>query len=103
MLRCLKVMLAGARQWFDEDPLDFPFDGGRLLSSVFPELASGLSKRLADLVANGDEGDLAFVLAVLSAFEGKPIVYDHIRSIVAALDVNNPLVKKAEYVLQEGA
>ena len=95
------LMLAGARQWFDEDPLHFPFDGGRLLSSVFPELANGLSERLGHLVANGNQGDLAFVLAILSAFEGKPIVYGHVRSIVAVLDVNNPLIKKAEAVLQE--
>lgn len=95
------LMLAGARQWFDEDPLHFPFDGGRLLSSVFPELANGLSERLAHLVANGNEGDLAFVLAILSTFEGKPIVYGHVRSIVAVLDVNSPLIKKAEDVLQE--
>jgi ppGpp synthetase/RelA/SpoT-type nucleotidyltranferase len=95
------LMLAGARQWFDEDPLHFPFDGGRLLSSVFPELANGLSERLAHLVANCNEGDLAFVLAILSTFEGKPIVYGHVRCIVAVLDVDSPLIKQAEDVLQE--
>jgi len=95
------LMLAGARQWFDADSLLFPFDGGRLLASVFPNLTNGLSERLARLTADGNEDDLAFVLAVLSAFEGKEAVYEHIRNIVAALDVDSALVKKAMGVLQE--
>jgi hypothetical protein len=95
------LMLAGARRWFDADSLHFPFDGGRLLASVFPELANGLSERLAQLIANGKEDDLAFTLAILTAFEGKEVVYDHVRRILAALDVDSPLVKKAKNVLQE--
>jgi ppGpp synthetase/RelA/SpoT-type nucleotidyltranferase len=95
------LMLAGARQWFDEDPLHFPFDGGRLLASVFPDLANGFGERLALLIANGACEDFAFALAVLSAFEGKPIVYPHVRNIVAALDIGSPLLRKAGSVLQE--
>lgn len=95
------LMLAGARRWFDADSLHFPFDGGRLLASVFPDLANGLGERLAQLIANGKEDDLAFALAVLSAFEGKEVVYDHVRRVLAALGVDSPLVEKAKYVLQE--
>ncbi|MDF3881139.1 RelA/SpoT domain-containing protein [Cupriavidus basilensis] len=95
------LMLAGARQWFDADSLLFPFDGGRLLASVFPNLTNGLSERLARIIADGNEADLAFALAVLSAFEGNEVVYEHVRNIVAALDVDSALVKKAMGVLQE--
>lgn len=95
------LMLAGARQWFDEDPWHFPFDGGRLLASVFPELAYGLSERLAHLVANGNEGDLAFVLAVLSAFEGNPFIYEHVRAVVSRLDAKSPLLKTAADALNQ--
>jgi hypothetical protein len=95
-------MIAGAHQWFDKYPQCFQFCGGRLLSLAFPELDNGLSKCLDVLIAKNNESDFAFVLAILLAFEGKPIVYDHIRRIVAELDGNNPLVKKAEYVLQQG-
>lgn len=95
------LMLGGARHWYDADSLLFPFDGGRLLASVFPNLTNGLSERLARLIGDGNENDLAFVLAVLSAFEGKEAVYEHIRNIVAAPDVDSALIKKAEGVLQE--
>lgn len=95
------LMLAGARQWFDTDSLHFPFDGGRLLASVFPNLANGLGERLAQLIADGNEEDHTFALSVLSAFEGKEFIYEHVRSIVAVVDVDSPLVKKAMEVLQE--
>lgn len=95
------LMLEGSRRWFDADSLHFPYDGGRLLASVFPDLANGLSARLAQLISDGNEDDLAFALAILSAFEGKEVVYDHVRSIVAVLDVDSPLFKKAKHVLQE--
>lgn len=95
------LMLAAARRWFDADSLHFTFDGGRLLASVFPDLANGLSERLSQLIANGNKDDFAFALAVLSAFEGKEVVYDHVRSIVAAIDVESPLFKQAKYALQE--
>lgn len=95
------LMFEGARRWFDADPWLFPFDGGRLLASVFPDLANGLSDRLARLIADGNEDDLAFALAVLSAYEGNEVVYDHVQSIVARIAVDSPLINKAKQVLQE--
>lgn len=90
------LLLDGARQWYDADALLFAFDGGRLLASVFPHLTNGLSERLTRLISDGNEDDLAFVLAVLSAFEGKEAVYEHIRNIVAALDVDSALIVSAK-------
>lgn len=95
------LMLEGARRWFNANPLHFRFDGGRLLASAFPDLSNGLSERLAQLIADGNEEDLAFALAVLSAYEGKEVIYDHVRSIVGTLDINSPLIEKAKHVLQE--
>ena len=96
-----ELMLEGARRWFHTSPLHFRFDGGRLLASVFPNLSSGLNERLTQLVANGSKEDIGFVLAVLSAYEGNEVVYEHVRSIVGALDINSPLIETAKQVLQE--
>ncbi len=95
------LMLSAARGWFEEDPLHFTFDGASLLASVFPDMAHGLNKRIAHLIADPAEGDLAFVLAVLSAYEGKPVVYGHVRNVVAKLDAGDQLLKKASSVLDE--
>lgn len=95
------VMLNGARTWFDGDPLHFPYDGGRLLASVFPELSNGLQEQLTELITDGNEQDLEFVLAVLSAFEGKSCIYELVRSIVAKLNPGNPLLLNAQSVLRQ--
>lgn len=93
------IMLDGARTWFDANPRHFTYDGGRLLASVFPDLSNGLEARLVALIAGGSEKDMAFVLGVLSAFEGKPCVYGLVRTIVAALDSDSSLLHEARSVL----
>ena len=95
------IMLAGARTWFDAEPRYFTYDGGKLLASVFPDLSNGLDARLATLIAGGNEQDLAFVLGVLSAFEGKPPIYEHVRAIVATLNPESQLLREAHSVLRE--
>lgn len=95
------IMLNGARTWFDADPLHFNYDGGRLLASVFPDLSKGLESRLAALVAAGNEQDLAFVLGVLSAYQGNPNIYELVRAIVAVLNPESQLLRVARSVLQE--
>ena len=95
------ILLNEARTWFDIDPLHFTFDGGRLLASVFPDLENGLEERLAASVAGDDDEDLAFVLSVLFAFEGRARIYGLMREIVAALTPESPLLNKAKSVLHE--
>ena len=95
------LMLAGARDWFDADPQHFSYDGGKLLASVFPDMTNGLDARLAALIADGSQEDLAFVLAVLAAFEGKASVYGFVRTIVAALEPGSRLIDQARSVLHE--
>lgn len=95
------IMLAGARTWFDADPLHFPYDGGKLLASVFPDLSNGLEARLTAMIAGGNDQDLAFVLGVLSAFEGKPPIYELVRTIIAVLDTESQLLGEARSVLRE--
>ena len=95
------IMLGAARTWFDDDPLHFSYDGGKLLASVFPDLSNGLDERLVALIADGNDEDMAFVLGVLSAFEGKLCIYGLVRSIVAKLAPENPLLHEAQSVLRE--
>lgn len=94
-----EILLAGARVWFDSDTQSFSYGGGRLLASVFPDLSNGLEAGLRSLVENGGETDLAFVLDVLSTFEGKACIYGLIRSIVCTLEPNSPLLTAAGYAL----
>jgi len=95
------MVLHATRTWFDANPLIFTYGGGRLLASVFPDLSNGLDARLATLIAGGSEKDLAFVLGILKAFEGKSCVYEQVRKIVAALAPDSELLNEAHSVLSE--
>jgi hypothetical protein len=59
------------------------------------------SRGTCDSRTRGDEQDLGFVLAVLSAFEGKPRIFPLVREIVAAVDPTSPLLQQAHSVLGE--
>lgn len=96
-----ELMLKGARKWYDAYPDYFTYDGGKLLASVFPHLSNGLEERLFTIAVDGDQDDFAFVLGILSAFEGKPCVYGLVRAIVAKLDPENVLLLEARSVLRE--
>lgn len=95
------LMLEGARKWYDTYPDYFTYDGGKLLASVFPDLSNGLEERLSAVAVDGDHDDYAFLLSVLSAFEGKPCVYGLVREVVAKLDSENALLADARSVLRE--
>ena len=95
------ALLEGARKWFEEDEHQFPFNGGRLLSSAFPELNAEMGERLTALVNGGNRRDLEFVLQILVAYEGKDLVYPFVRSIIASLGVDDELVQDAKNVLRQ--
>jgi ppGpp synthetase/RelA/SpoT-type nucleotidyltranferase len=96
-----ELMLEGSRKWYDAYPDYFTYDGGKLLASVFPNLSNGLEERLSAIAADGNPNDHAFVLSVLSDFEGKPCVYSLVRAVVAKLDPENVLLAEARSVLRE--
>lgn len=95
------IIVQGARTWFDADPEHFTYEGGKLLASVFPDLSKGLEARLAAMVSGGSEQDIAFVIRVLSAFEGRPCIYNLVRSIVATLDPASKLMSAIRSALRE--
>lgn len=95
------IMLEAAQIWFNRSPQYFAYDGGKLISSVFPDIKEGLEEGLKALIATGNDLDKAFVLRVLSAYEGKHCVYELVRLIVASLTPNNALLQDAKSALNE--
>jgi len=96
-----KIMLEAAQGWFNQSPSHFPYDGGKLLASVFPNLSCGLEEQLKVLIKNGNEQDWAFVLGVLAAFEGRPFVFELVRVVISSLSPGSVLLRQAEGVLGE--
>lgn len=53
------------------------------------------------LIDGGNEQDLAFVLAALSALSGRPCIYEIVRKIVAVLAPESPLVQQVQLALRQ--
>ncbi|WP_390481160.1 hypothetical protein [Pseudomonas guariconensis] len=93
------LILTAAQEWFTRAPGSFEFDGARLLASIFPEVVGDYAERLGVLIASREISNLAFVLALLDAYEGRDCVYPLMREIVAALPEGRDLLKRAQSVL----
>ncbi|WP_336201793.1 RelA/SpoT domain-containing protein [Pseudomonas guariconensis] len=93
------LILTAAQEWVTRAPGSFEFDGARLLASIFPEVVGDYAERLGVLIASREISNLAFVLALLDAYEGRDCVYPLMREIVAALPEGRDLLKRAQSVL----
>jgi ppGpp synthetase/RelA/SpoT-type nucleotidyltranferase len=96
-----ELVLGSASKWFKDWPGEFRYSGARLVASVFPDLSSGVDTLLLARVDSGKEERIAFVLAVLAAFEGRAAVYPVLKSVVASLPPESPLLHTARQVLFE--
>ena len=57
--------------WFAQTPELFQYQGGYMLSKVFPCCTSEFATALADLVKSGDETEADFVLAIIRNYHGE--------------------------------
>jgi hypothetical protein len=95
------LMLEHAQAWFERQRHHFRYDGAKLLASVFPEIGDGLEPPLMALARSENVLDREFVLEILAAFEGKQVIYELVRTIVASAGQENSLVEMAHMTLLE--
>jgi len=99
--KAVEIVLDGARTWFDIDSTGFEYESGKLIASICPELSNGLRESLRAMIDGGGENDMAFVLGILGAFEGKPFVFELVRQVISRLPVESKLLSKSRQVLRE--
>lgn len=92
--------VAAVRRWFEDEPnaAFFEYRGGALIARAFPTFAS-VEAPLMQLVRRAEGRDHAFVLRVLMAYQGEPVILSICREIIAAQDAENDLVDMADNVL----
>ncbi len=69
--------------WFAQDPKLFQFQGGHLLSRVFPNCSPEFAAVLAELVKTGSDKEAEFALAILRNYEGETSTYVVLKEIVS--------------------
>lgn len=81
------------------DPL-FPFDGGRLLSAVFPAFPEAFAQKLTDMAANGSDEDVGFVLGVLQNYKGEAATHPVLKALVNRLPDDDRRLGQVDISLQ---
>jgi ppGpp synthetase/RelA/SpoT-type nucleotidyltranferase len=81
------------------DPL-FRFDGGRLLSTVFPAFPEPFAQKLTDIAANGTDDDVRFVLGILQNYTGEAATHPVLKALVNRLPEDDPRLVQVDISLQ---
>jgi hypothetical protein len=88
------------REWYTEDSRLFQFRGGRVLHDVFPGIGPELEAPLMDVVREGTDDAIDFVLRILRAYEGQPFVHGLCKAVIDALPENDRRLLEIEIILQ---
>jgi hypothetical protein len=84
---------------FRRDATLFAFRGARLLKNIFPSFSESFEAVLLQLVRQGDDGNVEFVLGVLRNYHGEPFLHPLCKEIVKALPVGSSLLRELEIAL----
>lgn len=95
------VVLEEAQAWFRADRLRFPYGGARTVVSIFPAVEGNVATCLMLIATDGDRGELAFLVALLEAYNGQQFLYPILRALVARLEPGDALLRVVARVFEQ--
>lgn len=95
-----KEAVRAARSIYDGDYGMFIHGGAHLLKTIFPDFPSSFEAELLEVVAEGGNENLEFVLAVLRNYEGQPFVHNVCKAIVKRLPADSDYRTEVAVALQ---
>lgn len=95
------VVLEEAKAWFRTDRLRFPYGGARMVVSIFPAVEGEMATYLMQIATEGDSGELAFLVALMEAYNGQQLLYPILRALVARLEPDDALLKVVARVFEQ--
>lgn len=95
------VLLKEAQVWFRTDRLRFPYVGARAVVSIFPAVEGDMATCLMQIATEGDRDELAFLLALMEAYNGQQFLYPILRALVARLEPDNALLKVVARIFEQ--
>lgn len=95
------VALEEAQAWFQTDRLRFSYGGARTVVSIFPAVEGEVATCLMEIATDGDRGELAFLVALLEAYNGQQFLYPILRALVARLEPGDALLRVVARVFEQ--
>jgi hypothetical protein len=94
-----ELLIQKVRSWYrDKDPL-FQFRGGKFLAEIYPTFDDQFGGKLTQLVRDGSDEDIRFVIAVMRNYEGEEFLHRVCREIVLRKHGNEQIMSDVEMVL----
>lgn len=90
----------GVLEQYRADATLFVYRGATLLKNIFPGFSEEFEADLLQLVREGSDSNLVFVLGVLRNYHGEPFVHRLCKEIVKAVDSDSPLLNEVAVALQ---
>jgi hypothetical protein len=78
----------------------FAYRGGALLKNIFPGFSEELEAELLQLVLEGSDSNLEFVIGILRNYQGEPFIHRLCKEIVKKTDSGNPLLNEVSIALE---
>jgi ppGpp synthetase/RelA/SpoT-type nucleotidyltranferase len=95
-----ELAIRTVRSWFRPgDPL-FSFDGGRLLSYIFPTFPEEFANELSNMAMNGSDEDTKFILGILQNYKGEPATHAVLKALINRLPEGDTRLTEVEISLQ---
>lgn len=85
---------------YRDDATLFTYRGAKLLKDIFPTMSEEFEAELLQLVREGGDSNLEFVLGVLRNYHGEPFVHRLCKAVVKAADPDSPLLNEVALALQ---
>jgi ppGpp synthetase/RelA/SpoT-type nucleotidyltranferase len=95
------VVLEEAQVWFRTDRLRFPYGGARTVVPIFPAVEGEMATYLMQIATEGDRDELAFLVALMEAYNGQHCLYSILRALVARLEPDDALLKVVARVFDQ--
>lgn len=95
------VVLKEAQVWFRTDRLRFPYGGARMVVSIFPVVEGAMATLLMQIATEGGRGKLAFLVALMEAYNGQQFLYPILRALVARLEPDDALLNVVARVFEQ--
>ena len=95
-----RAVVRGVLEQFRADATLFAYRGARLLKNIFPRFSEEFEAELLQLVREGSDSNLEFVVGVLRNYQGELFVHRVCKEIVKAIDSDSPLLNEIAVALE---
>jgi ppGpp synthetase/RelA/SpoT-type nucleotidyltranferase len=93
------ILLPKALDWHRADPFLGQYKSARLVANIFPKLPEDVIGQLIEYASSCDRAAQAFVIDVMSNYDGADVAFTVLKEMVAVLPIQDDILRKVRAAL----